>query len=140
MIARQQLALGAAGLTVAKTGEAEVMLGAEPRDLLVAFPVIGEAKVRRLASIAGVLGKNGSVTIAIDSLFGAQQLSQAAQTAGVRLGILVEIDVGMGRAGVAPAEAIGFTKRSPHYRDSTILASPFTPGISKIKTRKRLRN
>ena len=44
LLARQQLALGAAGLTVAKTGEAEVMLGAEPRDLLVAFPVIGAAE------------------------------------------------------------------------------------------------
>src|ERR1019366_4646752 len=57
-LARQQLALGAAGLTVAKVGEAEVMagamLGAEPRDLLVAFPVIGEPKLRRLAEIARV--------------------------------------------------------------------------------------
>ena len=40
-LARRQLELGAAGLTVAKMGEAEVMLEAEPPDLLVAFPIVG---------------------------------------------------------------------------------------------------
>jgi D-serine deaminase-like pyridoxal phosphate-dependent protein len=100
-IARQQLALGAAGLTVAKTGEAEVMLGAEPRDLLVAFPVIGEPKVRRLASVAGIT----RVTVALDSLTAARQLSEAAERSGARFGVLVEVDVGLGRVGVLPADA-----------------------------------
>ncbi len=47
MLARRQLALGASGLTVAKTGEAEIMADTGTRDLLVAFPVIGEPKLRR---------------------------------------------------------------------------------------------
>ena len=37
-IGSRQLQLGAAGLTVAKISEAEVMMGAEPPDLLVAYP------------------------------------------------------------------------------------------------------
>ncbi len=101
-IARQQLALGAAGLTVAKSGEAEVMLGAGPRDLLVAFPVIGEAKLRRLAAVAGLT----RVTIALDSLTAAGQLSQMAEATGARFGVLVEIDVGLGRVGVAPPDTL----------------------------------
>src|ERR1017187_4854095 len=48
MLAKRQLELGAAGLTVAKVSEAEVMLGAEPADLLVAFPIIGRGKLARL--------------------------------------------------------------------------------------------
>src|SRR2546423_15105504 len=40
-VGKRQLESGAAGLTVAKVGEAEVMLGADPPDLLVAYPVIG---------------------------------------------------------------------------------------------------
>src|SRR5271163_1972337 len=68
LIGKQQLALGAAGLTVAKVGEAEVMLGAEPRDLLVAYPVVGEVKLRRLAAVASLT----RVTVAVDSLFAAQ--------------------------------------------------------------------
>jgi D-serine deaminase-like pyridoxal phosphate-dependent protein len=107
LCARRQLALGAAGLTVAKTGEAEVMLGAEPRDLLVAFPVIGEPKLRRLAAIAGMT----RVTVALDSLFAAQQLSDAAAVAaGVRFGVFVEVDVGLGRVGVMPGDALDLTR------------------------------
>ena len=101
LIGRKQLALGAAGLTVAKTSEAEVMLGTEVRDLLVAYPVLGAAKVRRLVSLAGIT----RITVAVDSLFAAEHLSQAAEAAGVRLGILVEVDVGLARVGVAPADA-----------------------------------
>src|SRR5512140_2200670 len=42
-VGRWQLESGAVGLTVAKVGEAEVMLGAEPQDLLIAYPVIGRS-------------------------------------------------------------------------------------------------
>jgi D-serine deaminase-like pyridoxal phosphate-dependent protein len=105
-IARQQLALGAAGLTVAKPGEAEVMLGAAPRDLLVAYPTIGEPKLRRLVAVAGMT----KVTIALDSLVAARLLSQAAEAFGARFGVLVEIDVGLGRVGVAPADALDLTR------------------------------
>ncbi len=103
LLARRQLALGAAGLTVAKVGEAEVMLGAAPPDLLVAFPVIGEVKLRRLAEVA----RRTQVTVALDSLVAARQLSDAAVKAGVRFGVLVEVDAGLGRVGVSPGEAIG---------------------------------
>ena len=44
-LARRQLQLGAAGLTVAKASEAEVMLRAEPADMLVAYPIVGAGKI-----------------------------------------------------------------------------------------------
>src|SRR4051812_41646373 len=52
-IGRRQIELGAAGLTVAKTTEAEVMLEANPQELLIAYPVVGPKKLERLASLAG---------------------------------------------------------------------------------------
>jgi D-serine deaminase-like pyridoxal phosphate-dependent protein len=135
LIAQKQLGLGAAGLTVAKTTEAEVMLGAGQGELLVAYPVIGEAKARRIASIAGILGKTADgisrVTIAIDSLFGAKQLSQAAEAAGVRFGILVEIDVGLGRAGILPSEAVAFTAAVAGLPHLDCLGFTFYPGHIK---------
>lgn len=106
LLARRQLALGAAGLTVAKVGEAEVMLGAAVPDLLVAFPVIGEPKLRRLAEVARLT----QVTVALDSLVAARQLSEAAAKASVRFGVLVEIDAGLGRTGVAPEEALDLAR------------------------------
>jgi D-serine deaminase-like pyridoxal phosphate-dependent protein len=97
-IGRRQLELGAAGLTVAKVGEAEVMLDAAPPDILVAYPVIGRSKLERLMAIA----RRACVTVSLDSLAAAQQLSAAAQGAGVTVGVLAETDVGLGRVGVAP--------------------------------------
>jgi D-serine deaminase-like pyridoxal phosphate-dependent protein len=97
-LARKQLDLGAAGLTVAKVGEAEVMLGAEPPDLLVAFPVIGRGKLDRLMEVS----RHTKVTVSLDSLCAARQLSDAAQTAHLEIGVLAEADVGLGRVGVAP--------------------------------------
>lgn len=97
VIARMQLAGGAVGLTVAKVGEAEVMLRAEPGDLLVAYPVIGERKLHRLLEVA----RHARVTVALDSLEAAQGLSSAAAKAGMEIGVLVEEDVGLGRVGLA---------------------------------------
>jgi len=101
-IGRRQLDLGAAGLTVAKVGEAEVMLAAEPPDLLVAFPLIGRAKLDRLMAVA----RRTRVTVSLDSLCAAQQLSAAAQAASLTIGVLAETDVGLGRVGVTPGSEL----------------------------------
>ena len=101
-IGRMQLASGAVGLTVAKVSEAEVMLGAEPPDLLIAYPIVGRTKCERLMPIA----RKTQVTVALDSLIAAQQLSEAARQAGAKLGILAEVDVGLGRVGVAPGQEL----------------------------------
>lgn len=97
-LGRRQLDSGAVGLTVAKVGEAEVMLGAEPPDLLVAYPVIGRRKLKRLMEVA----RRTEVTVALDSFEAAFQLSSAAQAAGLKINVLAEMDVGMGRVGVRP--------------------------------------
>src|ERR1035437_8621583 len=101
-LARRQLESGAVGLTVAKVSEAEVMLGAEPADLLVAYPIIGRTKLERLMEVA----RRTRVTVALDSVFAARQLSEAARAAQQEIGVLAEVDVGLGRVGVAPGEAL----------------------------------
>ena len=70
-VGRRQLDSGAAGLTVAKVGEAEVMLGANPPNLLVAYPVLGRAKLERLMHVA----KKTQLTVALDSMMVARPLS-----------------------------------------------------------------
>jgi D-serine deaminase-like pyridoxal phosphate-dependent protein len=101
-IGKLQLTSGAVGLTVAKVGEAEVMLAANPPDLLIAYPVVGQKKVDRLLHVA----KQASVTVSLDSIVAARQLSEAAQQAKVTIGVLAEVDVGLGRVGVAPGEEL----------------------------------
>lgn len=102
-IARMQLALGAAGLTVAKTSEAEVMIReAGARDVLVAFPVVGEGKTRRLAALA----RQASIEVAVDGFEAAEGLARAARAEGVRFGLLLDLDVGYHRTGFASVEAL----------------------------------
>ncbi len=99
-LARRQLELGAAGLTVAKVSEAEVMLAAESPDLLVAYPIVGRRKLARLVEVA----RRTRVTVALDSLQAARWLSDAAREGRVRFGVLAEFDVGLGRLGVTPGD------------------------------------
>jgi D-serine deaminase-like pyridoxal phosphate-dependent protein len=93
-----QLDRGAVGLAVAKVGESEVMLAANPPGILVAYPVIGGLKLRRLMDVA----RKTPVTVALDSLEAAQGLSRAAHSAGLTLGVLVEANVGLDRCGLEP--------------------------------------
>lgn len=97
-IGRMQVAAGAVGLTCAKIGEAEVMADAGIEDLFLAYPVWGEAKLRRLAQLA----ERCRVSVGFDSIEVAEGLSRAAQDAGRPIGALVEIDTGTGRCGVRP--------------------------------------
>lgn len=97
-VGRRQLDAGAIGLTVAKVGEAEVMLGAEPPSLLVAYPVIGKCKLARLSQVA----RQTRLTVSLDSDYAARELSAAADAAKVAVGVLAEVDVGLGRVGVTP--------------------------------------
>jgi D-serine deaminase-like pyridoxal phosphate-dependent protein len=127
-LARRQIASGAAGLTVAKVSEAEVMSAAEPDDLLVAFPIIGQTKLARLTQVA----RNTKITVSLDSAFAARHLSDAARAAQVEIGVLAEVDVGLGRVGVAPGEALlqlaQVIEKLPHLRLAGIA---FYPGHIK---------
>jgi len=97
-VGKRQLDSGAVGLTVAKVGEAEVMLGSKTPDLLIAYPVIGRSKLARLMQVA----KKTKVTVALDSISVARQLSEAAKEAQVEITVLAEVDAGLNRVGVSP--------------------------------------
>ena len=98
-IGKRQLDLGAAGLTVAKVRRSGSDAGrASPPTCWWPIPVIGRAKLERLMEVA----RQAQVTVALDSLFAARQLSDAARAAQVNVGVLAETDVGLGRVGVTP--------------------------------------
>jgi D-serine deaminase-like pyridoxal phosphate-dependent protein len=101
-LARLQLEAGAGGLTVAKVGEAEA-LAEVCDDLLLAYPALDDARTRRAAALAG----SKSLHVAIDSPMAVEALAAAARSAGSVIGLLVDIDVGLHRTGVAtPADAL----------------------------------
>jgi D-serine deaminase-like pyridoxal phosphate-dependent protein len=97
-----QVAAGCKGITVAKSGEMEVMAEAGLDSILIAYPLFGQEKWRRVARLA----RDRSILVAVDSCTPAEGLSEAARLVGSRVGILVEFDVGMRRCGVATPEDV----------------------------------
>jgi D-serine deaminase-like pyridoxal phosphate-dependent protein len=95
-IGLRQLAIGAGGLTVAKTGEAEVFHEAGAPRILVHYPPFGPDKWDRLARFAA---EGLDLTVAVDSLAPAEGLSAALDRRGATAELLVELDVGLHRTG-----------------------------------------
>jgi len=103
-IGRRQLELGAGGLTVAKTGEAQVFQEAGAPRILVHYPPFGNDKWERLAEIAA---SGVELTVAVDSAAPAEGLARALDRRGLRAQLLVEVDVGLHRTGqTTPAGAV----------------------------------
>lgn len=98
--ARMQLARGARGLTVAKVGEAEVMVASGASEILVAHPIVGDEKIRRLTALA----RDTRILVAVDSLRAAEGLAGVAAGSGIVFDILVEFDSGSKRCGVNAGE------------------------------------
>ena len=100
-IARRQLAAGSvSGLTCATVAEAEVA-AAFADDILIANEVIGRERCARAAALA----RSRTMTIAVDSPIGVVQIAEAAGAAGATIGVLVDVNVGQNRCGVAPGDA-----------------------------------
>jgi D-serine deaminase-like pyridoxal phosphate-dependent protein len=107
-IARIQLEAGAAGVQVAKLGEAEVMAGAGIEDILVGYPLVGKRKLDRLADLAGRV----SVSVTVDSEVVALGISRMAAARGLTIPVLLELDSGMHRLGVPPGpDAVELAER-----------------------------
>ncbi|HYZ85571.1 MAG TPA: alanine racemase [Bryobacteraceae bacterium] len=126
-LGRKQVELGAAGLTVAKVSEAEVMATIDPPSILIAYPIIGHPKLERLMALA----RSQAVTVALDSFEVAQGLSDAAAAAGVSIGILAEFDGGLHRVGVQPERLISLIERIHDLPGLRFEGIAFYPGHIK---------
>ena len=99
--ARRQLAAGAAGLTVATIGEAEVFADDGIGDLFIAYPVMARGpKADRLRRLA----ERCALSVGVDSVEGVEALATAVR-GSVAPAIVIEVDVGGARTGVPPDRA-----------------------------------
>lgn len=109
-LAREQLARGASGLTVATVAEAEAFIDAGADDVRIAFPVTGRDKHERLAA----LQDHARVSCTVDTGAGIDQASAVHAASDRPLDVLLEVDVGHGRCGVpwdAPDAAVELARR-----------------------------
>lgn len=100
-IARMQLRAGAPGVTVAKVGEAEVMVRGGIRDLFIAYPLANTAKIDRALDLA----ESAHIIFAADSIEIARLLAERASRRGQVAEVRLEVDSGMRRTGVKREKA-----------------------------------
>jgi D-serine deaminase-like pyridoxal phosphate-dependent protein len=123
-LAAEQVRAGAVGVTVATPREAEVMAQTVD-DLLLAYPPVGQAKLRRLMA----LPERVRLTVGLDSEDALRGLAQAAREAGRRVGVLVEVDAGMGRVGVqSAADAVALARAAADEAGVDYRGVMFYPG------------
>jgi 3-hydroxy-D-aspartate aldolase len=98
VIAKLQMARGAVGNCVQKVAEAEVLAWGGIPDILVSNEVVGTAKLSRLCALSRI----AKIAVCADDAGQVDAIEAAAADAGIRMTVLVEIDVGAGRCGVQP--------------------------------------
>ncbi|SVA64630.1 uncharacterized protein METZ01_LOCUS117484 [marine metagenome] len=98
--ARKLMDAGAIGVCAAKVGEAEILADGGIPEILIPNQVVGSTKIRRLFGVSA----QSNVTVAVDSHENVAELSEAAQAFDIELGVILEIETGMNRAGVEPGE------------------------------------
>jgi len=101
-LAHKLLRAGAFGVTCAKLGEAEVMAAAGIQDILVANMIVTESKLTRLAH----LQQQADVKAVVDNVEVVERAGRIAVGCGVEIGLLIEVDSGMQRAGLTPGKQL----------------------------------
>lgn len=107
-LARMQVDAGAIGISTATVWEAIVMVRSGLDSIFVVNTVAGRHKLVALAAIA----RDAEVMVAVDNAQNVADIADAAKAAGSTIGVLIEVDTGMDRAGVDTArQAVELARR-----------------------------
>jgi D-serine deaminase-like pyridoxal phosphate-dependent protein len=100
-IARRQIAAGAIGVCVATVPEAELMVRARIGGVLLTSPIADPHKCERMASLCTL---DAGLMAAVDHPEQVRMYAEASEAAGVTLALVVDLDVGDHRTGIAPGK------------------------------------
>ena len=95
-IARKQIAAGAVGVSMTSPGLAELYVNSGIEDILITREVYGRDKIARLCGLA----RHGTVTLTVDDVANARQISEIARSLGARVNVAVEVYAHPGSCGV----------------------------------------
>lgn len=98
LIAHKQITAGAIGITCATLGEAEIAANSGLKDILISREMVGSGKLSRLAGLV----RQSDLKVVVDDPYQVSQLSAALKGSPVKLGILIEINIGQNRCGMNP--------------------------------------
>lgn len=101
-IAKLQLQHGASGITCATLGEAEVMCAHGISNILIAYPIVGNKKLQRLAKIV----EKAEVIVSLDHMEVAKGLNEVGEKVGKIVPVYIEVDTGLGRVGLTSTDDV----------------------------------
>ena len=101
--AKKQIEAGASGITCAKISEAEVMAGGGIDDIFIAYPVVGDFRVKRAAELNRRIRR---LILGVDSAEGARALNEEALKSGKPFEVRLEVDTGAKRTGAASGRVL----------------------------------
>ena len=109
VLARKQIRAGGTvgGVCSGKVAEAEVMVAGGVDDILIPNQVVTRDKIARLCALA----KQADIKVCVDNAHNIRDISEVAQAHGVTIGVLIELNTSMDRAGARTAEqAVEFAR------------------------------
>jgi len=106
-IARLQIQAGASGIACQKVSEAEVFADAGFDNIQLPYNIVGPQKTARLASLAG----RCQISVSVDDEAVVIGLAEAAQAAGVKIEVLVELATDLLRTGTSPENAVRLARQ-----------------------------
>ncbi|WP_419419891.1 DSD1 family PLP-dependent enzyme [Legionella sp. D16C41] len=102
-LAALQIQHGAIGISAAKVAEAEALIAAGIRHILITSPIVAATKIRRLLHC---LKQAPETMVVVDNEENAAALNKAGQAAQIKINVLIDIDPGLGRTGIKPEKAL----------------------------------
>ena len=117
-IAKRQIAAGAIGVCCQKVSEAAAMVAGGVKNVLITNQIVEASKLARLCALA----TEAEIAVLCDDANAIPALSKAARDANITLPVLVEIDVGAGRCGVEPGQAVADLARQIDAAESLSFA------------------
>ena len=135
-LARMQVDAGAIGISTATVWEAVVMVRSGLDGVFIVNTVAGREKLDAIAGIA----REGDVMVAVDDAANAAEIAKAARAGGATVGVLIEVDTGMDRAGVdTEEEAVELAKRLVDLKGLRLLGVTGYEGHCSLTPEAKLR-
>lgn len=128
-IARLQMEAGAVGVCCAKLGEAEALADGGVGSILITSPVVTPQAIERLAALHARIG---DLRVVADHPDNVDALAAAVGNAGKPLPVVVDIDPGIRRTGVASADAaVALAERITHHPSLRFAGVQFYCGVQQ---------
>jgi 3-hydroxy-D-aspartate aldolase len=137
ILAHMQMRAGGTvgGVCAAKVAEAEVMVEGGINNIFIANQVVARDKIERLCALA----KRADIRVAIDDPRNLQELSEVAQAHRATIGVVIEVDTSMHRAGIRQiAQGVNLAKLAttlPGIDFKGVMSHQTVPGRPNKETR-----